>query len=1028
VVIETLAGLTGQSANAEDFGQNPRMPAYGLFPADQFVITNGSCADCDTLPQARWFFRGETIAVPKNAELLAGFARGLSVYDDLAAWAKATPIGSAMAYPPLVWVGSRDFVRDVQLSADGRTIKTASGERALQLVPKLPLNGSYFDSSSVAYFHGQPLKIRGNQQGDSFVARTFWPQRFRLPENPASVALSADPAALRNWIRSQPKGGAQSPFSVESVWRHPGSSGPRIGQPVLGLMLNGAQGDDDEAHGGHFALMTGRVGAQGAMDEWLVNNFYTLDSESEKGIIAAPVPLDNYLGDLNSGQAWYRPSYLLVATLKDGRTAVRLQSALSRVYNQFYRHQFAYQHASANCAGISVMTSRTLGWQVPERGPESWLKAVIGLPLVAIKNKSLRKGKGTFDYLTEDQTRLYPAAAFEEMGVLAYIVRRLLYAMPILIGVNLITFALFFVVNTPDDMARMQLGVKRVTPEAIEPSWKAERGYDKPLFINAELRGGRGVLTDTIFFSKSARMFVGDFGAPRTAATSPAKSPRAWGRRWPSRCRPSFSAVRDGQLCAAAGLLPRHAFDFWGVVLCVAMMSISGLFYIIGGQYLISKLWRLVPISGYSDGLDAWKFLILPVLIGVVSGIGSSTRWYRTIFLEEIGKDYVRTARAKGLAGNRRALPPRAAQRDDSDPDRRRRGHSAAVHGLAAHRILLRHSRAGQLHHRRDQRAGFRRGARDGLHRLGALHRRPDPDRHFLHPGRSADTLRLMTFFPVVLWSDVLIWLLVVGRRSALGVLVAQSAAARGLAAGRAQPGRDGGGDGAARLRRWSACSIRCITGHAGGQARAAGAYAVEVLSLLDALLTPLRTRNEKTYSEPLATRAYAKESIEVRDADGGVHRCAISAPEVWRRASWASARKTSRRRRCRPLRRAGRWAACLVSGCGCWRPCAAAWLARARAWRCAQGVARRLAWRDGVCLECGADHARRAAADRRAAGALASITTSSAPTRSGRTCSTRSSRACAPRWSSALVTTLVMLPLAIAARHRRRLFPRLGR
>ena len=91
------------------------------------------------------------------------------------------------------------------------------------------------------------------------------------------------------------------------------------------------------------------------------------------------------------------------------------------------------------------------------------------------------------------------------------------------------------------------------------------------------------------------------------------------------------------------------AFDFWGVVLCVAMMSISGLFYIIGGQYLISKVWRLVPISGFGAGLEAWRFLILPVLIGVISGIGSSTRWYRTIFLEEVSKDYVRTARAKGL-------------------------------------------------------------------------------------------------------------------------------------------------------------------------------------------------------------------------------------------------------------------------------------------------------------------------------------------------------------------------------------------
>jgi peptide/nickel transport system permease protein len=72
--------------------------------------------------------------------------------------------------------------------------------------------------------------------------------------------------------------------------------------------------------------------------------------------------------------------------------------------------------------------------------------------------------------------------------MLGYILRRLLYAIPILIGVNLITFALFFVVNTPDDMARMQLGAKRVTPEAIQ-KWKAERGYDKPLLWNARRRG-----------------------------------------------------------------------------------------------------------------------------------------------------------------------------------------------------------------------------------------------------------------------------------------------------------------------------------------------------------------------------------------------------------------------------------------------------------------------------------------------------------------------------------------------------------
>ena len=122
------------------------------------------------------------------------------------------------------------------------------------------------------------------------------------------------------------------------------------------------------------------------------------------------------LGDLNSGQAWYRPSCLLVATLRDQRCAARLQSALGRVYNQFYRHQFAYHHGSGNCAGVSVMTARALGWQVPARGPESWLRAVLALPLVTLKERSLAKGKTAFDYLSEDRTALYPAVAFCEMG------------------------------------------------------------------------------------------------------------------------------------------------------------------------------------------------------------------------------------------------------------------------------------------------------------------------------------------------------------------------------------------------------------------------------------------------------------------------------------------------------------------------------------------------------------------------------------------------------------------------------------
>ncbi len=233
--------------------------------------------------------------------------------------------------------------------------------------------------------------------------------------------------------------------------------------------------------------------------------------------------------------------------------------------------------------------------------------------------------------------------------MLAYIVRRVLYAIPILVGVNLITFALFFIVNTPDDMARMQLGAKRVTPEAIE-KWKDERGYNLPLVWNAQAEGLQKA-TSTIFFQKSVRLFVFDFGFSEDKRDI---GNEITTRMWPSLALQIPVLIVGLAVCITFALLMaffRASYlDFWGVVACVAMMSVSTLFYIIGGQYIASKIWHLVPISGYAGGLDAIRFLILPVVIGVIGGIGSSSRWYRTLFLEEMSKDYVRTARAKGLA------------------------------------------------------------------------------------------------------------------------------------------------------------------------------------------------------------------------------------------------------------------------------------------------------------------------------------------------------------------------------------------
>lgn len=235
--------------------------------------------------------------------------------------------------------------------------------------------------------------------------------------------------------------------------------------------------------------------------------------------------------------------------------------------------------------------------------------------------------------------------------MLNHILRRGLYGLLVLLGVNLFTFVLFFTVNTPDDMARLNIGGKRVSQEQIE-KWKAERGYDKPLLLNREAAGAAR-LTETIFWERSVSLFTLDFGR------SDSKNSVDIGHEVATRMGVSLQLAVPifvlqlivSTLFALLLVYFRHTrIDFWGVVLCVVMLSISSLFYIIVGQFLFSRVLKLVPISGYEGGLDAIKFLLLPVLLSLLSRLGGEARLYRAMFLEEAAKDYVRTARAKGLA------------------------------------------------------------------------------------------------------------------------------------------------------------------------------------------------------------------------------------------------------------------------------------------------------------------------------------------------------------------------------------------
>lgn len=230
-----------------------------------------------------------------------------------------------------------------------------------------------------------------------------------------------------------------------------------------------------------------------------------------------------------------------------------------------------------------------------------------------------------------------------------YLLRRVLYAIPILIGINFLTFALFFMVNSPDDMARMQLGQKHIKSIAIE-QWKAERDYDRPLFYNPEYSGIK-CLSQTLFYQKSFRLFVFDFGQSDSGRDIRFDISH---RMWPSLAI-AVPALILGMLVnivfAMMMALFRHTrLDLIGVVSCIILMSISSMFFIIGGQYVFGKILSWVPISGYDGGWNSIKFVVLPVLVSVVGGMGAGGRWYRTLFLEEMNRDYVRTARAKGLS------------------------------------------------------------------------------------------------------------------------------------------------------------------------------------------------------------------------------------------------------------------------------------------------------------------------------------------------------------------------------------------
>ncbi len=394
--------------------------SIGLLPAESFTLRTGQCSNCKVPKQKLPYFETELIAVPAQESAASGFNPGADRNSDVASWA-SMPESAQLARAPLVWIAAPSILESAFMLPGGRRVRASGGgELDMKLAPRLMTNRAYANSATVNYFEGRELRMRGaieNAGGKSiFVARTIWPKDFGFNMHELTSKPVNNPSDIAAFVRQQ--SAQKTAVETRLLWeRHPGQAREWAHKPVLGIVLNGAQGDDNESLGGHFAVATGRIGDKGDWSNWAVNNFYSLDAASEKGIVAGTVPMDNYLMDLNSGQQYYRPSYMLVAVLNDQRCAVAYQGGVQRVFNHFYRHHFAYRHASANCAGISIDVFDALGWHIPKRGPTVALKSIGTSADVSTRDGSVASGCTIYDYLNEEQTRLFPAIAFEAAGL-----------------------------------------------------------------------------------------------------------------------------------------------------------------------------------------------------------------------------------------------------------------------------------------------------------------------------------------------------------------------------------------------------------------------------------------------------------------------------------------------------------------------------------------------------------------------------------------------------------------------------------
>lgn len=218
-----------------------------------------------------------------------------------------------------------------------------------------------------------------------------------------------------------------------------------------------------------------------------------------------------------------------------------------------------------------------------------------------------------------------------------FIIRRTLYMIPILIGIALVTFLLF---NMAGGDPAAQAAGKYATAERIEEI-RAELGLDGPLYVQ--------------FGRHLKQMITFDFGRSWSTKQTISSMITSGIDASMSLTIPAFGIAQAITIALALfiAFFRGTLFDKASLVFCLALMSFSSLVYILAGQYILAFEAGLFAISGWDPSwMGRWQYLVLPVFIYVVLSLGSSVLFYRTVFIDQLHQDYVRTARSKGLTDN----------------------------------------------------------------------------------------------------------------------------------------------------------------------------------------------------------------------------------------------------------------------------------------------------------------------------------------------------------------------------------------